>query len=66
MLYKDLKDGIDRKAPTDYEQLMKHSQVIILAVGKTSKMEVATDLNISPQAFSIIYKCILAYDRIQG
>ena len=47
-----------------YDLLLTHHALIIEEVGKTSKKTVSKALHIMPSAFSGVYGCILAYNRL--
>jgi len=54
------------KANPTYETLLDNATIIIQEIGRTTKNNVALELNINPTVFSTVYKMLLAETNRQG
>jgi hypothetical protein len=64
-MYKDLLQAITYHRDDYYELLLDYADPILLQIAKTSKTEVAKDLNMTPSVFSTALKFIKAYSAKQ-
>ena len=66
MTFRELSIHIQQKHRANYPRLLlDHADSIIMEVGKTSKADTARQLNITPNAFSLVYQLILAHVAIR-
>ena len=65
MTFNKLTDLIDQEHQDNYyELLLAHSSLILTELGRTSKAQVATALNIHPTVFSTALKYIIAHHNL--
>jgi len=65
MTFQELSTHIKARHRKDYAKLLiAHTDAIIMEVGRTSKGDTARALDITPNAFSLVYQIILAHKEV--
>ncbi len=62
--FKDLQAHLSLVQPDYYETILKHSSLILEEIGRTSKLEVASAIGMTPQVFTTAHKFIVAHHNI--